>query len=133
MKPLRPYFSRMHRTLLVDDDAHKAVAGEEKNMLLMPCWDKDDPRDNMVGVAAHRLHVAMPSLVLHHARGCPSSSPYPRPSLAQVEHLVEVLLSMAEAVAGEPEADVREFTAHASQQLQARAAEERARLAAVPA
>ncbi|KAL4452322.1 hypothetical protein ABPG75_007984 [Micractinium tetrahymenae] len=49
VKPLRPYFQRLHRVILVDDDSFKAVAGEEGNMLLMPCWKEDDETDNMVG------------------------------------------------------------------------------------
>lgn len=49
VKPLAPYFSRLHRVLLVDDDAHKRVAGEERNMLLMPRWLGDDQADDMVG------------------------------------------------------------------------------------
>ena len=32
----------------------KACAGEEGNLLVMPCWQKDDPSDTMVG--AQRAH-----------------------------------------------------------------------------
>ena len=32
----------------------KACTGEESNLLVMPCWQKDDPSDTMVG--AQRAH-----------------------------------------------------------------------------
>jgi hypothetical protein len=48
VKPLTPYFSRLHRVLLVDDDAHKSVVGEEHNMVLMPSWQEGDKQDAMV-------------------------------------------------------------------------------------
>jgi hypothetical protein len=89
VKPLLPYFDRLHRVLLIDDDAHKAVVGEEANMVLMPCWDRDDPRDTLL------------------------------------EGLVEVLLSMARQLGGDPDADVRLHTQHATEQLLRRAEEQR--------
>ncbi|GLC33747.1 hypothetical protein PLESTB_000111500 [Pleodorina starrii] len=42
LKPLGRYFSRLDRVLLVDDDAYKSIAGEEANMLLVPCWQEHD-------------------------------------------------------------------------------------------
>ncbi|PRW56924.1 P-loop containing nucleoside triphosphate hydrolase [Chlorella sorokiniana] len=86
-KPLKPYFARLHRVILVDDDSHKAAPGEERNMLLMPCWATHDPHDTMI------------------------------------EQLVDMLLQLAEALEGDPEADVRDFTADATAQLAALAAE----------
>lgn len=87
VKPLRPYFQKLHRVILVDDDSFKAVAGEEANMLLMPCWRDDDPTDDMV------------------------------------RHLVDVLLQLVDSLGGDPDADVRQFTAQASARLQALAEE----------
>ena len=55
-------------------------------MVVMPCWQGDDPRDRMV------------------------------------ERLVEVLLGIGRAVAGDPEADLRAYSAAASQRLAEQAA-----------
>ncbi|GIL68459.1 hypothetical protein Vafri_21736 [Volvox africanus] len=41
-KPLGRYFSRLDRVVLVDDDSYKSIAGEEANMLIVPCWQEDD-------------------------------------------------------------------------------------------
>lgn len=46
VKPLQKHFgSRVHRIVLVDDDAYKACPGEERNMVLVPRWDEDDDDD----------------------------------------------------------------------------------------
>ena len=58
--------------------------------------------------------------------GWPSNAiPTPLPACArlQIEKLVDVLLQLAEALEGDPEADVRDFTADATVQLAALAAE----------
>lgn len=38
VKPLGGHGFCLHTTILVDNDVHKAVAGEEQNMLLVPDW-----------------------------------------------------------------------------------------------
>ena len=44
VKPLSPYFSRLQKVLLIDDDAHKSCKGEERNLVLIPAWlDDEDP------------------------------------------------------------------------------------------
>lgn len=48
IKPLHLFFSRLHRTVVVDDDAYKAAPGEQANMVLVPRWEEDDPRDGML-------------------------------------------------------------------------------------
>ncbi|EFJ49251.1 hypothetical protein VOLCADRAFT_104348 [Volvox carteri f. nagariensis] len=42
LKPLGRYFSRLDRVVLVDDDSYKSMAGEESNMLIVPCWSEED-------------------------------------------------------------------------------------------
>ncbi len=36
-------------TLTLRNCSFKAVVGEDRNLLLMPCWREDDPTDDMVG------------------------------------------------------------------------------------
>ncbi|KAL0018993.1 hypothetical protein WJX79_001369 [Trebouxia sp. C0005] len=45
VKPLHKWFKHMHRVLLMDDDAYKAVPGEETNMILIHCWEDEEPED----------------------------------------------------------------------------------------
>ncbi|DBA99939.1 TPA: hypothetical protein ACH3X1_013819 [Trebouxia sp. C0004] len=45
VKPLHKWFKHMHRVLLMDDDAYKAVPGEEANMILIHCWEEEEPED----------------------------------------------------------------------------------------
>ncbi|KAL0051579.1 hypothetical protein WJX82_010299 [Trebouxia sp. C0006] len=45
VKPLHKWFKHMHRVLLMDDDAYKAVPGEETNMILIHCWEEEEPED----------------------------------------------------------------------------------------
>jgi hypothetical protein len=47
-KPLKLHFSRMHRVVVLDNDAHKAVPGEESNMVLVPGWEEEDPKDEVL-------------------------------------------------------------------------------------
>ena len=42
VKPLGRWFSRLHRVVLVDDDAYKACPGEQPNMVRVPCWDDSE-------------------------------------------------------------------------------------------
>ncbi|MEW5315581.1 MAG: hypothetical protein WDW38_007000 [Sanguina aurantia] len=37
-KPLAQWFTRMHRVVLVDDDAYKAMEEELSNLVQVPCW-----------------------------------------------------------------------------------------------
>ncbi|KAA6429781.1 MAG: P-loop containing nucleoside triphosphate hydrolase [Trebouxia sp. A1-2] len=45
VKPLHKWFKHMHRVLLMDDDAYKAVPGEETNMISIHCWEDEEPED----------------------------------------------------------------------------------------
>lgn len=48
VKPLHKYFKNLHRVILMDDDAYKALASEQGNMLHVPCWEGEDPQDQMI-------------------------------------------------------------------------------------
>ncbi|KAK9821027.1 hypothetical protein WJX74_003146 [Apatococcus lobatus] len=49
-KPLVKWFSRLHHTILFDDDAYKAYRGEKSNMVLVPCWAEADAHDSCIAV-----------------------------------------------------------------------------------
>ncbi|KAL3138341.1 hypothetical protein ABBQ32_006145 [Trebouxia sp. C0010 RCD-2024] len=44
-KPLHRWFKHLHRVLLMDDDAYKALPGEENNMINIHCWEEEEPED----------------------------------------------------------------------------------------
>lgn len=48
VKPLGKWFRKMHRVVLLDDDRFKAVPGEEDNMIVVPCWENEDPEDRLL-------------------------------------------------------------------------------------
>lgn len=45
VKPLHKWFKHLDRVLLMDDDAYKAVPGEEANMIVIHCWEEEEPED----------------------------------------------------------------------------------------
>ncbi|GMH39188.1 hypothetical protein BSKO_07086 [Bryopsis sp. KO-2023] len=47
-KPLSRWFKHMHRVVLVDDDAWKAMEGEEKNMVVVPTWQNNSQHDSII-------------------------------------------------------------------------------------
>ncbi|KAK9819064.1 hypothetical protein WJX81_005932, partial [Elliptochloris bilobata] len=46
VKPLGRHFRNLGRVVLIDDDAFKAVPGEEANQICIPCWGRDEPADD---------------------------------------------------------------------------------------
>ncbi|GMH39941.1 hypothetical protein BSKO_07845 [Bryopsis sp. KO-2023] len=48
MKPLGPLFSDLSKVILFDDDAYKAAKGEERNMVILPSWKLECPRDDVM-------------------------------------------------------------------------------------
>jgi len=36
------------RVVVFDDDAHKALPGEEANFIQVPCWDDSDDSDELI-------------------------------------------------------------------------------------
>ena len=53
----------LETTLLVDNDAHKAVAGEEANMLLVPHWMQDAVSDGDLPMLVDLLVEHLPGAV----------------------------------------------------------------------
>eukprot|EP00884_Botryococcus_braunii_P016520 jgi/Botrbrau1/3551/Bobra.0078s0008.1 len=47
-KPLHKWFRGLHRVLLIDDDAYKALPDEAGNMVQMPCWNDEDEEDEVI-------------------------------------------------------------------------------------
>lgn len=48
VKPLKNLFSDISRVVLFDDDHWKAVQGEERNMVVVPCWKSENPQDKLI-------------------------------------------------------------------------------------
>lgn len=78
--------------------------------------------DCMSGILELRRCIVPASSWVCQERCSSDSHQLPAP-LAQVRHLVDVLLQLAESLGGDPEADVRQLTAQASARLAALAEE----------
>lgn len=56
IKPLRKWFDEANRVILFDDDSWKAANGEQKNMVVIPCWDHSKQDDNTL---EHMIEVIL--------------------------------------------------------------------------
>ncbi|KAI8475102.1 MAG: hypothetical protein J3K34DRAFT_517734 [Monoraphidium minutum] len=85
VKPLGHWFSRMHRVVLLDDDAYKAVAGEEANLVEVPAWLSESPSCDVLTYLVAAVEEVFGSLGPdgdvreHTARVCAMLPPSPAP------------------------------------------------------
>lgn len=128
VKPLAPYFARLHRVLLIDDDRCVGggwVAGARVGSAVAPAA-------GLPTLAAAIPHECSYKSCAREESNLVVMPPWVRddPEDRMVPHLVDTLLQLADSLGADPEADVRPHTAAASQRLAALAAEEQAQRAA---